>query len=151
MGKSLFKGADVSQLISYASGLTKSISFSGGVSLPKTICQNLQAQVQVNIQQVYEIGSRNAHRIMGRPTGSGSISNIMGPTKETVSGLAALCNICKPVALTVKFVNTACGGETSGGLVFKDCVCNSVSATATAAEDSISGQWGLMFSDVEQI
>ncbi len=145
---SLFKGADISQLISNASGLTKSISFDD-VKLAKTICQSVQATVQVNIQTLYEIGSRNAHRVMGRPSGNGSLSNIMGPTKETVSALAKLCNVCKPTNLNINFVNQC--GTTSGGLRFKDCVCNSVGATADAAGDSINGSWGLIFSDVEQI
>lgn len=145
---SLFKGADVSQLLSNASGLTKVIGFDN-VRLTKTICQQVQASVSVNISTVYEIGSRNAHRVMGRPSGQGSLSNIMGPTKETVSSLAKLCNICKPTALNITFVNTC--GNTGGGLRFKDCVCNSVSATADAAQDIINGQWGLLFSDVEQL
>lgn len=145
---SLFKGADVSQLISNAAGLTKSISFDN-VKLARTICQQVQAQVSVQIRTLYEIGSRNAHRVMGRPSGTGSLSNVMGPTKETVSALAVLCNVCKPTNLNINFVNQC--GTTSGGLRFKDCVCNSVSATADAAGDSISGTWGLIFSDVEQL
>lgn len=144
---SLFKGADVSQLISNASGLTKVISFDN-VSLSKTICQQVQATVSVQISTVYEIGSRNAHRVMGRPQGQGSLSNIMGPTKETVAALAKLCNVCSPTALNITFVNQC--GNTGGGLRFKDCVCNSVGATADAANDIINGQWGLMFTDVEQ-
>lgn len=145
---SLFKGADISQLISNASGLTKSISFDD-VKLQKTICQTVGATVSVNIQTLYEIGSRNAHRVMGRPSGQGNLSNIMGPTRETVAALAKLCNVCKPTNLNINFVNQC--GSTSGGLRFKDCVCNSVGANADAAGDSISGTWGLMFSDVEQI
>ena len=148
MADSLFKGADVSEIISHASGMTKAIHFDK-VGLEKTICQSIQASVSVQIQTLYEIGSRNAHRVMGRPSGQGSLSNIMGPTQETVTAIAQLCNVCKPDNLIINFTN-ACG-KPGKGLRFKDCVCNSIQAQADAAGDSISGSWGLIFSDVELV
>ena len=147
---SLFKGADVSQLIASASAMTKAIHFDK-VKLQKTICQSIQASVNVQISTLFEIGSRNAFRVMGRPQGQGSLGNIMGPTRETVAALATLCNVCKPDNLIITFNNDACDNKTSGGLRFKDCVCNSIQVTADAAGDSINGSWGLIFSDVEQL
>lgn len=156
---SLFNGANVGKLASHVAGLTKKISFtktsgnSADVNLERCICQTITASVQVGLNTYYEIGSHNAYRVMGRPQGNGSISNIMGPTKETVQAIAALCDICNPHNLNVQFVNMAPCPEdkTGGGLIFKDCICNSVQVNAEASQDLINGTWQFVCTDVMQI
>lgn len=161
MAKSLFNGADVANLEGNIVGLTKAISFSpsggqGGAGkepdLARCICQNITASVQIGLNTYYEIGSSNAYRVMGRPQGTGSISNIMGPTRETVNNLAKLCDICNPHNLNVKFINKApCKNQTGGGLIFKDCICNQVQITAEAAQDLINGTWQFVCTDVQKM
>jgi len=148
MGNSLFNGVDIQPIVDTAVGLTKAIKFDG-LPLTKVICQNITASVNVALNNYYEIGSKNAYRIMGKPQGSGSVSNILGPTAETVTTLKALCNVCQPKDLIVEFVDTVCKGTKAPTLKFKDCVCNSVQITADAAQDIINGTWQFICTDVQ--
>lgn len=148
MSNSLFGDSGIQELKATGVGLTKLIRFRN-VPLENTICQAINASVSVQVAPYYEIGSRNHYRVAGRTSGQGQLQNVMGPTNESLTALTTLCNICKPDDLIVELYN-ACD-SVSGGFIFKDCICTSVTCDANAAQDIVNGSWQLMFSDIEQI
>ncbi len=147
MGTSLFKDAGVVSIASHTMGLTSQVTL-GGSSLANVICQNIQATVTANIQTLYEVGSRNAHRVIGRTTGQGTLSNVIGPTAQSLSVMKQICDVCSQKDLQISFPNK-CKGSSPSPLIFKDATCISITCTVDAQNDLINGQWSVIFSDVQ--
>lgn len=148
MAESLFGEAGIEQLNGTGVGLTKVIDFTN-THLSGTICQSINASVSVQVQPYYEIGSRNHYRVAGRTSGQGTLQNVMGPTFESFVALHALCDLCHPDDLNVVLYNE-CGVD-SGGYRFKDCICTAITCDVNAAQDVVTGNWTLMFSDVTNV
>lgn len=131
------------------------------VKFENLIVQDVSASVNIQAQTYYEIGSRRAHRVIGRPQGQGNLNNVVGPCKDVLDGLVELCKVCKPHDLLTSSYNGCTGanadattgieeveGTTVDGLTFTDCICTGVTMSMNAQQDIVNGQWTLMFSDI---
>lgn len=146
---SIFKknvGADKPTNCFTGTAQTNFIQFTGQ-KLTNVIVQDIQATVSTPVQTFFEIGSRNAHRIAGRPQGQGTLSNVIGPCDQVITALTSLCNFCSPKDLNINRSSTC--HSVSKKLVFTDCVCTGVTIAANAANDIINGTWQLIFLDLE--
>jgi len=143
-------GANVDSGCFTGTAQTNFIEFSGdGINkLTNVIVQDIQASVSTPVQTFYEIGSRNVHRVAGRPQGQGNLNNVVGPCDETLAVLAQLCNFCTPADLNIVLSDTC--HNTSAKLVFTDCICTGITITANAANDVINGSWQILFIDLNK-
>ena len=130
------------------------------VNFENLIVQDISASVNIAAQTYYEIGSRRAHRVIGRPQGQGSLNNVVGPCPDVLAGLVKLCEVCSPKDLLTSSYNGCVNnadktngleeneGTTVNGLVFTDCICTGVTMSMNAQQDIVNGQWTLMFCDL---
>lgn len=133
--------------IRFAEPLSKASTGDPGVKFEDLIVQDIQASVNVAVQTYYEIGSRKAHRVVGRPQGQGSLNNVVGPCDAVLNGLVKLCQVCKPKDLITASYN-GCANKEVKGMRFTDCICTGVSMSMNAQQDIVNGQWSLLFCDL---
>ncbi len=145
-------------------------------TLDGLLAQQVQAQVSKQPRQVYEIGTIKHYLIEARPSGSGTISHLIGPNSKTLfDKLTNFANVCSKTDLTMGVgSDCACtdnsGGGGTGGLfssmasavsnwlsgggggggtvTFKDGILNSIQLSATANDFVITSNIGFMFFDV---
>lgn len=130
-------------------GLTRQITIDNEAPT-YAIIQNIQASVGVQIQTFYEIGSKYAYRVAGRPQGQGQLSNLIGPTDKSYDMMKSLCTVCgKSHELKIATVNACKGSDVSAAsgktITFTGCLATNISVTADAAQDIINGNLTLIF------
>lgn len=123
------------------------------------LAQQVQCQVSKQPRQVYEIGSQKHYVIDARPSGSGTITHLIGPnTQDVFQTLANFGDVCKPTSVTIGaktkcacapgfFWGTRQVGQ-GGAFEFKDGTLNSIQVSATAQDYVITSSVGFMFFDV---
>lgn len=127
----------------------------------KGLCaQGLQAQAGQQPQLIYELGSNNYYEIASKPSGSGTLQNVFGPTKEVLSGLKDLANLCYETKLQVKVLD--CAGKCKSGtispstaakqqsFVFAGGFLTSVSLSANSQSFLLNGSWTFTFQDLQE-
>ena len=118
------------------------------------LAQQINASVATSDRTVYEVGSNNYYRIQGRPSGSGTISHLVGPnTKNAWTSLSDWTG-CTPATLKIEVKpnksacpeNKAVGGQTP--IFFTGGFLNSVQIGATAGEIMVTSNLSFTFMDL---
>lgn len=123
-------------------------------ALKGLLAQQVQVQASKQPRQVYEIGSPNHYIIDARPSGSGTISHLIGPnTQNLFDRLAGFSNVCTHTNLTIG-AKDECGclandkPAVGAAVVFTDGVMNSIQLSATSQDYVVTSNIGFMFFDV---
>lgn len=129
---------------------------SGGAEGDMTgfLAQQIQSNITTSDRTVYEIGSNNYYRIQGRPSGSGTISHLVGPNTQSAWTNLSNWTGCTPVTLKidVRPSNAKCpesraiGGATP--IYFVGGFLNSVQVGTTAGEIMATSNLGFTFMDL---
>ena len=129
------------------------VSFNGqkdGVSL----IQNLQVSHQQPIQNLFEVGSNKRYYVLGKPSGTFSIAQILGFGKQVLSQVTTLANPCTgDRTMVVTFPNSFCkkggGGGESLSLTLKGVLLQSVGFTVASQDNLINSQVQGMMTELE--
>lgn len=119
---------------------------------PGFLAQSVSANIAKQDRTVYEVGSNYYYRIMGRPSGSGSVSHLVGPNSKPAWASLASWSGCEPCSLKV-FVAASpqCPGGSAvgsqGDVYFNGGFLNSVQISATAGEVMVTSSLGFTFMD----
>lgn len=123
-------------------------------ALEGLLAQQVQVQSSKQPRQVYEIGTKNHYIIDARPSGSGTISHLIGPNRSNLfDKLAGFSDVCTQTNLTIGAKdNCGCLGDGSpsvgGAVTFTDGILNSIQLSATANDYVVTSNLGFMFFDV---
>jgi hypothetical protein len=131
----------------------KGVSFNGasnGVSL----IQNLQVSHQQPIQNLFEVGSNKRYYVLGKPSGTFSIAQILGFGKQVLTQVTTLSNPCVgDRTMVVTFPNSFCkkggGGGENLSLTLKGVLLQSVGFTVAAQDNLINSQVQGMMTELE--
>lgn len=133
-------------------------------NLFKGLCaQSLQAQCGQQPQIIYELGTENYYTIAAKPSGSGQLSNVFGPSTETLKGLKDLANICEETKLVVKFLDCGeCRDQNTSGtnrkapskdvkqtMIFAGGFLTGVTLSAQSNSFLLNGTWSFTFQDFQ--
>lgn len=118
--------------------------------------QGLQAQAGQQPQLIYELGTENYYEIASKPSGSGTLQNVFGPTDAALKSLKQLADLCYETKLAVGFKN--CGGDCDKkaddkikqALVFSGGFLTSVSLSANSQSFLLNGSWTFTFQDLQE-
>lgn len=117
--------------------------------------QGIQAQAGQQPQMIYELGTNNYYEIASKPSGSGTLQNVFGPTSASITALKELANLCHETKLKIQVVDCAnncdktipSGGQT---MVFAGGFLTSVQLSATAQSFLLNGSWSFTFQDLQE-
>jgi hypothetical protein len=131
----------------------KGVTFNGqqdGVSL----IQNLQVSHQQPIQNLFEVGSNKRYYVLGKPSGTFSIAQILGFGKQVLSQVTTLADPCTgDRTMVVTFPNSFCrkggGGGESLSLTLKGVLLQSVGFTVASQDNLINSQVQGMMTELE--
>jgi len=129
------------------------VTFNGqqdGVSL----IQNLQVSHQQPIQNLFEVGSNKRYYVLGKPSGTFSIAQILGFGKQVLSQVTTLADPCTGNrTMVVTFPNSFCrkggGGGESLSLTLKGVLLQSVGFTVASQDNLINSQVQGMMTELE--
>jgi hypothetical protein len=84
---------------------------SGGGSWIAALVQNVNAEYSQDFSELYELGSNNVYRVMGRPKGRMTIGRIVGQagTSSVEEVLFDACNVGG--TMTIKATPSLCGAQ----------------------------------------
>ena len=120
-------------------------------SLKGMVAQSVSGSIQKSPTPIYEVGSNYYYVVETRPSGSGSISHIIGPNSAPMwSVLQGFADVCKETTLTIG-MHSGCscnGGGMSGRIRFTGGFLNSISVSTQAASYVINSDLGFTFFDV---
>lgn len=117
------------------------------------VAQQLQFGIQRQPRMVFEIGSTNYYAIDSRPQGSGSLSNIFGPSDAALKALTVLGDICKPSEFKITIKSCMCGNggrdqAKSKTILFTGGFLAGVQLSARAEDPTAQGSWTFIFQDL---
>lgn len=116
------------------------------------VAQQLQFQIQRAPRLVFEIGSTNYYAVDSRPQGSGTLSNVFGPTVEALNAITELGNICQPTQFKIIMKNCNCGTDNnrvSKTLIFDGGFLSGIGISAVAENPTAQGTWTFIFQDLK--
>jgi len=97
---------------------TNGVTF-GGVDNPVSLIQNMQVSHQQPVQNLFEVGSNKRYYVIGKASGTFSISQILGFGPAVLDSVTMLADPCTTTAnrtMVVSFPNSYCDGtKTTGG------------------------------------
>lgn len=93
------------------------VTVSGGSgSWVNALVQQFSSQYSQNFSEIFELGSNNLYRVVGRPQGRMQIGSIIG-LSGNVTVEDALYDACNTGgAMTVQATASVCGGSNAGGI-----------------------------------
>lgn len=129
------------------------VSFGAG---KLNLIQNLQVSHQQPIQNLFEVGSNKRYYVLGKPSGTFSIAQILGFGKDVLTQVTNLANPCSGKReLTVSFPNSYCDntGAKAGSLSLKltGVLLQSVGFTVAAQDNLINSQAQGMMTDLDYV
>lgn len=117
------------------------------------VAQQIQFGISRQPRLVFEIGSLNYYAVDSRPSGSGSITNVFGPSSAALNAITALGDICNPTQFKIILKNCTCkSGREQGGtktLLFDGGFLAGISLTAVAENPTAQGSWSFIFQDLK--
>lgn len=118
------------------------------------VAQQIQFGITRQPRLVFEIGSSNYYAVDSRPSGSGSLTNVFGPSSAALNAIQTLGDICNPTQFKIILKNCTCGGREgrqSGTktLLFDGGFLAGVSITAVAENPTAQGSWSFIFQDLK--
>lgn len=134
----------------------KGVSFNGkedGISL----IQNLQVSHQQPVQNLFEVGSNRRYYVLGKPSGTFSIAQILGFGNEVLSQVTTLADPCTgDRTMRITFPNSFCEKGSSGTgkdlkLVLQGVLLQSVGFTVAAQDNLINSQVQGMMTELEYV
>lgn len=118
---------------------------------PGFLAQSVSASITKQDRTVFEVGSNYYYRIMGRPSGQGSVSHLVGPNNKPAWSSLASWSGCNPCSLKVHVKKTPGCPDTkskgAGPVYFNGGFLNSVQVSATAGEVMVTSALGFTFMD----
>jgi hypothetical protein len=133
----------------------------GGIAGGVSLIQNLQVSHQQPVQNLFEVGSNKRYYVIGKSSGTFSISQILGfgPTVlSNVTALADPCSVPGGRVLTISFPNSYCSGaEAANGvggsltLTLKGVLLQSMGFSTQAQDNLISTQVQGVMTELEYI
>jgi len=116
------------------------------------IVQQLKAQYQQSVNQMYSLGDAKIFFVAGQPSGNGSMSGVVGPKSALGAFSATYGDICKVGSNVLNIVGaeTFCGGDSQSASQLT-VTCNNVLLTgigvgADANQGMITADLGMQFS-----
>lgn len=128
------------------------VTFNGGQGV--SLIQNLQVSHQQPIQNLFEVGSNKRYYVLGKASGTFSISQILGFGQEVLNTVTTLADPCQGNrTLTITFPNSFCRAGGGGGgsltLTLKGVLLQSVGFTVASQDNLINSQAQGMMTDLE--
>jgi hypothetical protein len=124
---------------------TKGVTFGGGKAV--SLIQNMQVSHQQPVQNLFEVGSNKRYYVIGKASGTFSISQILGfgpAVLENVTALADPCTTTEKRKMVVEFPNSYCDGtKTAGGsltLTLSGVLLQSMGFSTQAQDNLITSQ-----------
>lgn len=118
------------------------------------VAQQIQAQCGRQPQIIYELGTENYYAIGTKPSGSGTLQNVFGPTDAGIKGLKQLGDICHATTLTVNMKDCKCGSNgtqtAQTPLKFTGGFLTGVTISANAQSFLVNGSWSFTFQDLQE-
>jgi hypothetical protein len=130
---------------------TPGVTFNGsGLSL----IQNLQVSHQQPIQNLFEVGSNKRYYVLGKASGTFSVSQILGFGPDVLNTVTTLADPCQGNrTLVITFPNSFCRASGGGGgsltLTLKGVLLQSVGFTVASQDNLINSQAQGMMTDLE--
>ena len=125
---------------------TNGVTF-GGVGNPVSLIQSMQVSHQQPVQNLFEVGSNKRYYVIGKASGTFSISQILGfgpAVLDSVTKLADPCTTTANRTMVVSFPNSYCDGtKTTGGkleLTLSGVLLQSMGFSTQAQDNLISSQ-----------
>ena len=126
---------------------TNGVTFGAGAGKPVSLIQNMQVSNQQPVQNLFEVGSNKRYYVIGKASGTFSISQILGFGTAVLSNVTALADPCTAAGgrtMTVTFPNSYCDGKkTTGGeltLKLEGVLLQSMGFSTQAQDNLISSQ-----------
>jgi hypothetical protein len=121
------------------------------------LIQNVQVSHQQPVQNLFEVGSNKRYYVVGKSSGTFSISQILGFGSDVLAQVTNLANPCSgDRTLAIAFPNSYCrsGASAAGGtltLTLKGVLLQSVGFTVAAQDNLINTQSQGLMTDLEYI
>lgn len=159
MAKSFFSSDD-NKSYTFGSALNDScvkfyLEQEQGGKLPKGFEGLVAQSVQVNIgrqtQTLYELGSTKYYIVNGKPSGNGSLTNVIGPNTVSMTALSDLGNVCHPSIITIEKQACECpkGDASTESYSFTGGVLTGVGVSLQATTFYGQGTWSFSFQDFQ--
>lgn len=126
----------------YRAGLAK---MNLGSGFDKLLVQNVQLNYQRQISNFYDLRSDLMYYNEGRCSGSGSISNIVGPKGSDAAVYNMLSDVCKPASLTFDLTGGSCANVKNAARTAEGAVLASISASIAAQDMVMQEGMQIMF------
>lgn len=133
----------------------------GGIAGGVSLIQNMQVSHQQPVQNLFEVGSNKRYYVIGKSSGTFSISQILGFGPTVLSNVTALADPCSVPGgriLTISFPNSYCTGaeakNAKGGsltLTLKGVLLQSMGFSTQAQDNLISTQVQGVMTELEYI
>lgn len=130
-----------------------------GTEAFELIVQSAAVNITRQPNMLWEIGSNNFYILDARPSGSATLTNVVGPTQDSLSCMLSLANVCKSHKVGLEWNGPGCGCRSEnlsfangaeGKLELVGAALVHVGLTANSGSTTVSGNWGLMFADVNK-
>ncbi len=121
------------------------------------LIQNVQVSHQQPVQNLFEVGSNKRYYVVGKSSGTFSISQILGFGSDVLTQVTNLANPCSGNrTLSISFPNSYCrsGASAAGGaltLTLQGVLLQSVGFTVAAQDNLINTQSQGLMTDLEYI
>ena len=126
---------------------TKGVTFGAGADNDISLIQNMQVSHQQPVQNLFEVGSNKRYYVIGKSSGTFSISQILGfgtAVLRQVTNLADPCQAPTERRMTVSFPNSFCDGANKAGqtltLTLEGVLLQSMGFSTQAQDNLISSQ-----------
>ena len=130
------------------------ILFGEGTRTVGLLVQSIQTQYNQPIQTIFEVGSDNRYYVVGRPSGSMTIAQILGPSRIALTKLRQLGNPCDSTVnrdLAFTLGSSACLGGSKGvalTLTASGCISSGAAFSVTAEQMLVTQQVTLTFANL---
>ena len=115
------------------------------------VAQSVQVNIGRQTQTLYELGSTKYYIVNGKPSGNGSLTNVIGPNTVTITSLKALGDVCKPSTITISKQKCECKESSNGDekYEFTGGVLTGVGVSLQATTFYGQGTWSFSFQDFQ--
>lgn len=115
------------------------------------VAQSVQVNIGRQTQTLYELGSTKYYIVNGKPSGNGSLTNVIGPNKTSIKTLSELGNVCKPSTIKISKQDCECpkGEASTESYEFTGGVLTGVGVSLQATTFYGQGTWSFSFQDFQ--